>query len=336
MLEYLEELLSNKYQYELAQYKLIKAPVEKNKLLIPLSSVFGVIVILYILVLANVLPGFLNIFVVIAAFALLVLLPLKYGTKRSKEAALIITPKYLIQVVNKREFVIVEFNEISKYYETQQGEMIVYQGNKKVVIEKNAYKNKLTQLIDILEAKGKTFDKSKDYMIRPIEIVIEDGEITITDIEVVSTTDRIIEKYYKDYPMLTPGHVGGIIFRNSQVNEVIIDDNELILILDRFEVNPGHPENTTFESIIADECIVIFEDVQIKGVSKIDLHEKKPKIEKLVAELDSFVDEIEAGVISEWTIKKNLFHAKFAAGVYVYHVKIGNEEVLCGCKKTIK
>ena len=333
MFEYLEEVMKNKYNYDLSEKVVCRPPEEKNKLTLPLAIVFGVVFLVYILMISGVIPQFYNFFIVLLAFVLLILLPMRFGTKHNKYEALIMTPKYLIQIINKREFVIVDFDEITRYLETQKGEIVISENRKKIVIQKECYVGKLQPLTDILEAKGKTFDKSKDYMIRPIEIKIVDGEIHINEIEVVTKTDKIFEKYYKNYKMLTPGFVKEIIYRNSVVNEVEIDGEELVLKLDKFEVNPGHPENTKFESIIVEDCVTIFESVSIVHVNKIDTHEKKAIITKLEPTFDSFVDEIENGIIAEWNVKGKTFSVKFAAGVQLYEVSFKFNEVLNGWNK---
>lgn len=333
MLEYLKELMESKYEYNLDQMKICQPPEVKNKFIMPGLIAFGVIVLVYILMLSGVIPQFLNIFLVIVAFVLLVGLPFKLGPAQSKYAAMILTPKYLIQVVNKREFVVVEFDNITRYNLTTRGDIIISEKGKKIVLNQVCYEGKLEPLMDILEAKGKTFDKSKDYMIRPIEISIVNDEVIIKDIEVESTTDKVFERFYKDYKSLTPGFIKDVIFRNAVVNEVELDDEELVLKLDCFEVNPGHPENTKFESIIAEDCIVIFESIKVKSVTKVDTHKKENNTEKLPADVDSFIDEIEKGIIAEWTARGKTFHVKFAAGVLIYDVSFSYKEVILGWNK---
>ena len=101
--------------------------------------------------------------------------------------------------------------------------------------------------MDILEAKGKTFDKTKDYMVRPIDIIIADGEVKIVDVKITeSTIDKIVAEHYGSYEMLTPGFIDDIILLNSVIEEAYFKDSHLYMKISRIEVKPGHPENTLF------------------------------------------------------------------------------------------
>ncbi len=185
-------------------------------------------------------------------------------------------------------------------------------------------------IMEILEAKGKTFDKSKDYMIRPINIIISDNEVRIVDVKIEeSSTEKIVSENYKDYDMLTPGFIREIILMNSVIEDAYIKENDLYIKLSRIEVNPGHPENIMFKPQIATDCIIIFENVKILKIVK---KEARGGSNELVIKttLENLVAEIENGVISDWKHLEKDIDLQISVGLFILRTSFEYSEVIIG------
>lgn len=332
MIENLKVLLQTKYNYELNSKVLYKLTGKKTKFVRFFLFLFVVILALYVLGTLEIIDQYIDFFILLFAFFSLVMIPLGLRSNE-KDTILIITPRFIIQALGKTEFIIVEFDEITKYaFDEKQG-LAVFEKRKKVVVPFALYQERLEILIDILEAKGKTFDNTRDFMVRPIEIVIEDGEISIKDIEVLTSTDMIFEKYLSDYKMLTPGFVNEVIFLNSVVEESAKGENFIIFKLGKITVSKGHPENTTFDQVEAEDCIVIFEGPEINHVKYKDMSDSESEVIQLPADIRSFLGKIDKGIISDSEVKGRTFNVDFATGLEMYMVSFTFKDVIVGWNK---
>jgi len=333
MIEKLQKLLKSKFDYDLQDYAIYEIKRKQSKLFIVCAIIFLVPLLLYILDVTDVFNNFMNMAILIFSFIVLVIVPLALR-KGSKYEAIIVTPLHLIQRTAKQEFQIVEFDKVEKFALTKEG--IKVKGKRgTILLGLDLFREEIDPIIDILEAKGKTFDKEKEFMIRPIEIRIEDNKIIIVDLDEVETKeDLIYQKFAKDYDMLTPGFIKEIIFRNSMVSDSYVEDDNLIVKLNSFEVKGGHPENTTFDSLTAEDCIVVFEGVNVKQNMLQDLNKKDEPDKVLPLDLSIIPDYLETAVISHWKVSKTCIDLYFATGVNILKLCIDYKEVLIGWNKT--
>lgn len=330
MIERLKKLLLEKFEYELEDYALYEISRGKNKILPFTIALFAVSSVLLILNRTNIFVNFMNIGILIFLLIVLVIVPLAFQ-KGSKHEAIIVTPKYLIQRIAKKEYVIVEFDGVTGFKIEKDG-IIIIENKSRIVLGTDLFREEIESIIEILEAKGKTFDAEKDFMIRPILIVIENNKVSIEDDEKVTTTEKLFKKYQKLYPMLTPGFVNEILFRNSMIEDVKISLKSLVLILNGFEVKGGHPENTKFENLSAIDGILIFESIVFQKAVLEDLnHDNPPKVLKLG--LKGISQYLNKAVISEWKSNGNVMEMVFATGVHQLSTTFKYQEVIVGWKK---
>ena len=261
------------------------------------------------------------------AFFILVLVPLALRKGETYEV-LVLTPEMLIQQTTPTDVIAIAFDDIKKFGTDKNG-VFVKDSKSTISLDPSVLADSILILIEILEAKGKTFDKSKDYMIRPIEIIIENDEIKIKDIEQEETlTEKLVSENYKDYSMLTPGFLTDIILMNSVVEDSHIENENLFINLNRFEVNPGHPENTLFESQMANDCIMIFENVVIESITKKESRGTEEEV--IEPELNKLIAQIEKGVISDWKYSKNKIDLQFSVDLHIIRTSFTYEDVIIG------
>jgi len=256
MIEVLKKLLLDKFEYELNEFALFEISRAKNKVLPFTAGLFAISSVLFILDTTDVFANFMNIAILIFLLVVLVIVPIAFQ-KGSKYDAIIVTSRYLIQRVAKAEFVVIEFDKVTGYKEFKEG-ILIKEDKNKILLGMNLFREEIEPIIEILEAKGKTFDSEKEFMIRRINIIIEDNKISIEDDLKETSTEKLYKKYDKKFPMLTPGFFNEILFRNSMIEEVKVDAGNLVLYLSGFEVKGGHPENTKFENLSAVDGVLIF------------------------------------------------------------------------------
>ena len=329
MIENLNNYMRRYYNYKMIEYKACSSKREKSKLFLLPVSLFFVVGIGLILQIQNVIfVASLPIFIIIGIILIIYQIILIY--KNSPEV-LVITPEFMIKCVGKKRFIAIEFDEIRKFQVTNKDEIVISDRRNELLINTNYRKDDLGQIVDILEAKGKTFDKSREFMKRPIRISIVDNEIDIEDVkQEESTTEKLIGKYYQDYQMLTPGFISDVLFVNSIVEDVYALDNNLILKLNKIEVKEGHPENIGFDSIIASDCILIFENVNIKYVNTKEVRNEDAIEVVLDNDVDSLVSRVKKGVIANWKYRKNGVDLHFAVRLELLKTSLDYREVIIG------
>ena len=324
MIEKLTKLLLKEYSYELESHKVCFEEIKKSKIIIPAIILFIVITGIYIT------TDLFDLVVLGFAFFILVLIPVALR-KGETYNVVVITPELLIKQSKKNELVAIAFDDIKKFGTDKTG-VVLKDGKNSISLDPAILAEDILIIIEILEAKGKTFDKTKDFMIRPIKIIIKNNEVSIVDVEVEeSSTEKIVSENYKNYAMLTPGFIKDIILMNSVVEESYIKDADLYVKLSSFEVNPGHPENTMFESQVATDCIIIFENVEIDNISKKEA--RGSDVEVIQTSLDNLVEEIENGVISDWKYLKNGIDLQFSVGLHILRTSFKYSEVIIGWNK---
>lgn len=332
MIERLQKMLKSKLDYDLKEYALYEIKREMSKLVIGSLIVFMIFVVLFILDTSGTFASFMNLGILIFVFFVFVLVPLALK-KGSKHDAIIVTPDLLIQRTSKTDFSIIRFNDIERFLVTKEG-IAIKDKKSTVLLGLDLFREEIDPIIDILEAKGKTFDPEKEYMIREILVKIEDNEIIIIDIEKDEFSAKLYEKYNKDYEMLTPGFINEIIFRNSMVDSTSVNGDNIAFTLNGFEVKGGHPENTTFGTITVEDCILLFRDVTLKQLLLQNLNSKDKKDEELPLEIESFPQYLENAVISHWKSSGKDIDLYFATGVNILKTSFSFKEVIIGWNKT--
>ncbi len=330
MIDILSSLLKTKFNYELEDYAIYEIQNGKNNIRLISIVLFVVTLLLYGLNVLEVFENFMSLVMVIGSFALFILIPFVFI--KSKYDAIIVTPKYIIQRVTKSDFVVIEFDAITGFKIADDG-IIIRENSNKIVLCTNLFQEEVEPIIEILEAKGKTFDKKKDYMIRKIDIIIQDNKVSIEDIEEVTESDKIYMEYHEDFPHLTPGFINEIMFRNSEVEDVLYSSGNVFLYLNTLEVKGGHPENTTFDNLKANDCIVVFEKMKFNKFYKENLNDKaKPKTD-LSLDTEEASELLNNAVIHEWKNSDRKMRMSFASGVYMLHADFTYDEVVIGWKE---
>lgn len=326
MIDKLSKTLLNEYDYKLESYKVLHQEIKKNKTILPAIILFLVVVVLFFTVddVDFIVLGF--------AFFLLVIIPLALKKEESYDIV-VITPECLIKQVSKDKVSAIKFDEVLKFGTDKTG-VVIKDDKNSISLDPSVLKEDILTVIEILEAKGKTFDKSKEYMIRPIEITIVDNEVKITDIKLEeSQTEKLVSKVIKEYAMITPGFIEDINLLNSVIEGAYVEEDSLYIRISRFEVKEGHPENTLFESQVANDCIIIFENAHIASIVKKDAEGTSKKI--IEAPLENLVSGIEKAVISDWKCSKNSIDFQLSIELYIISVSLEYKEVIVGWNEFI-
>lgn len=326
-----KKIILKKYDYELGAHKICQNERPKNKVILPSFIIFLLILGLYFFqeqIFNKVVFDFL-----VVAFAAFAFILIPFGMKKGNRfQMLMITPDALIQRNSKKNIVLIPYEKIKKCKVDEKRNVILESGHLTIILEPKRIGSDLSIIIDILEAYGKTFDKNRDFLIRPVIIEILNGEVTIVDQKVEETeTERLVGKYSKMYPMLTPGFLDLIIIDNSVVERAIKVDNNLVLKINVIEIKEGHPENTKFESQVAEDCIIIFEAVDIEKIIRKDA-ENKEESKEISITLGTLVKKLSKSVISNWHLEDGVISMQFSIGVSILHVTMGYKEVVVGWK----
>ncbi len=331
MIERLQNLLTEKFSYTLKDYALFELKKEAGGFKKITLLLFLVLVVLFGLDFSEIFENFVSLWVLILGFVVLVLLPLMMS-KSSAYEAVIVTPKYLIQATSRTEFNVVEFDKVNRFKLGNDG-ILVQDSNASILLGLHLSRNEIDPIIDILEAKGKTFNPEKEYMVRPIEIQIINNKIQLIDIEVKSETDMIYEKFVDDFESLTPGYLDSILFHNSAVEHVEIFDKNIAFYFSSFDVKEGHPENTKFNKIVALDCVVVFANTTVKRAVLKHMNSDEPD-ETLEARPGVCKQYLENAVVSDWKVVGKGIEFTYASGVHVVNMVLAFDEVIIGWNET--
>ncbi|AIO18919.1 hypothetical protein KQ51_01040 [Candidatus Izimaplasma bacterium HR1] len=330
MVEILRRIMKSKFDYQLEDYAIHEIHRGRSRVVLYSTILFVVALIFYLLDVFEVFANFMSLGIIIVLLAVLIVAP--YSLTKSKFEAIIVTPKHLIQRISKREFIVLKFDEITDFKIGEEG-ILIKENKHKIVLSTDLFQEEVEPIIEILEAKGKTFDKEKDFMIRPIKVIINDNSVSIEDDEDITETEKIYEKYHHEFPILTPGFIEEINFRNSLIDDALIEGDNVFLYLSTLEVKGGHPENTTFDALHATDCLFVIENMKIKKLYREDLNSKDKEIEELPLDVEGALDYIEKAVINEWKLDGKTIEMSFASGVYMLHARITYDEVIIGWKQ---
>lgn len=330
MVENIKRILEQKYGIVLDEFAIYDAHVKKNHTFMIGGILFAILLLLFILGENNLLFQIDFIYVVFGLFVL-VLIPLALN-KKTEYRAIIVTPEALIQRTGKNTFAIVPFDDITAFDLTEHG--IIIKGNGEVIaLSLSMFREEIEPIIDILEAKGKTFEKGKEYMVRPIKIEIHDNTITIKDIDKKTKTDLVYEGYVKRYTYLTPGYLNEVMLRNCIVENISTKEDTIDFKLANFTIKEGHPENTHFDAIEVSDGILIFTKFKIKQIVLENSNDEKNPKKTLDPSVKNITKHVEDGVISDWDIKNKTIFFDFASGVHSLKVELAFDEAIVGWNK---
>lgn len=249
--------------------------------------------------------------------------------------ALLVTEKALIQRTSKESFSVVRFDNITDFKIDEKG-VTLREGNAMVRLSLKMPRSQMEPIIDILEAKGKTFEVEKAYLVRPISISFKHNKIMITDISQEETRDEMYSQFVGKYEYLTPGYLEEVILFDSIVTTLLKGTNYIEMKLTKFTVKDGHPENVTFDPLdIKDGCI-IFGKARIQKILYLVYDGEDAEIEELNPTFDNLKINIEKGIISDWTVGFNNINIEFAVGVHKLKTTIAFESIIVGWNLTVE
>lgn len=317
---------------DLQEHKLILPTYKRNKYAKYMYGAFGLIFLIYLVDLFTKMNLGINGLFVYVALTLLVLYPI--ATRQDNPYELLILTKVgLIKKINRKEFLIMSYSDITKFRQDDHA-VYLFQNREQMTLERHLYSEILPILIDILEAKGKTFDKEKDYMIRDIIIHFDGDNIKIEEVLQEETeTQKITEKLFRDYPHLTPGYIEEVIPKNAIIYDVIFDGPHLHMLCSRFDIKGNHPENITFDNIVVNDAILIFESAEILGFSARETNERSAPFHKVEINKENLVKYLKDSVIDDWRYDVKSIFLENKAGLGNVRIRIKYSEVLIGWKK---
>jgi hypothetical protein len=321
-----------KHSYEVNEYAFFEVPQQRSLTVIIGLVMFGLSVVVYLLdVILS--WGRFSPFLLLLAFVLFVLVPLA-TKKTNRYNAIVVTPEYLIQRTARNEFTAIRFDDVTEFKLTNSG-IFISAGRHTVVLALTMFREEIDPIIDILEAKGKTFDPEKEFMIRPVKILIQDNKITLEDVQETTKSDLVYATYADKYLMLTPGYLESILLRNSNVTGFgPLKDDVLPVRFDRFEVKEGHPENTTFDSVIGLDCILVFHQPKITKALRKNPHNPDEEDTDLTTDFKQLQKHMVNAVVTEWKVGKNHIDLLLGSGVHSITLGISYSDVITGWNKT--
>ena len=291
------------------------------------SAIFAVFLVIYLLEMFGIWDNFMSFGLVVFLAIFLVFVPLAFN-KGAKYDGIVVTPKYLIQKKDKNDFEVVAFDDVVFFNIGSEG-IKIKDKKSVIVLGLDMFREEVDPIIDILEAKGKTFDKEKDFMIRPIAIHIVDNKIVIEDLIVESKAEKLYQRFSDEFEVLTPGFINSITIRNTMIDDFVLDGNMIILYLNRFEILRDHPANTKFENTLVRDCVAIFSEVKIlKAVLANHNGKEEPKV--LPNTIAALKPHLKNGVFSEKSCKDDIVKLKLSAGIHQLTLEFEFEVVLIG------
>jgi len=325
------KLLQKKFDYVVEEHIYLEPKLKERKLLKMGLILFIVYLSLHAIQVFGVAELSLNFITLLLAFIFFVAFPINYK-REFRKGYMIITTDMIFQRVDQNQYVMIHYADITGF--DHDDNCIYISHNEDVIsIDLDKYNGHIAQVVDLLEAMGKTFDKDKDFMIRPIHVYIKDDALMFDDVKEEETkTESLTFDLLKEYDSVTPGYFNQVIPRNSTIYEAYIKDNNLYMELSHIEVNSDHPENTSFNMIKVKDAIMVFEDVKINALSKREENERKSPYNKLDASTEIFLNEIQKGVVSEWKFKQGEADFVFAVGVGGLKVNMTFNEIIVGWK----
>ncbi|MGS0971739.1 MAG: hypothetical protein ACVCEJ_00630 [Candidatus Izemoplasmataceae bacterium] len=330
MIAQIQKVMNKKAKYSFDSYSMKEANVKRSKLFPILSVLVLLIIIGYFLQTSGIISSeYYGLEVVIFAFLFLVLVPLAFHDKK-KFKYLVYTKEYLIKVKSKKDVEFVRYDDI-RSFSYKNDTIVLKDENNTLSLYVPYIKNELTTIIQILEAKGKTFDRNKAYMIRDIKLDFKDNKVIMYEIEAPETkTEKVMKAMYEEYKSITPGFTDEINIINSYVDKSSFKGGDLYFRLNRIDVLDNHPENTSFQTLTAKNAVLIFINPKIRAVIK---REQGKKDQELEPSLKSVILNTHNGIVSSFSVQKNKIEFKVGVGVAITQMTIVVDDVIIGWKE---
>lgn len=322
---YLEKI----YDFKLKSHKILVPKKDVNYLNIFAYLLFFGVTVLYVLDLFVYNWEYINFLIYWMAFFFLVAIPIS-TIKNYRKEIIIITPTDIIQRVGKKEFVLINFDEIT-YFNHFNNHIVLRQKKNEIEFDIKQYISHMGVLIDILEAKGKTFDKEREYMRRPIKIIVDNDNIIVEDcVEEITYIEELSSKIAKNYPNVTPGYMNELVFEDTSIFKAYYKGKDLYLECNGFVVQYNHPENTGFEKITVHDAIVVFIDfkpIDMRIKTKKDLEDKYEEIRPFKK---TIIEKFNKAVMIGLDSNDNEIDLTLHSGVDTVKVLFSYEDVLVG------
>jgi len=321
--------LEKKYDYKLKNHKILTPKMDISYIRVISYLLFAGVTVIYVLDLFVYNWEYINFLIYWMAFFFLVAIPISNRQYYRKEI-MIITPTELIQRVSQKEFVFINFDEIT-YFNHFDNKIVIRQKKNEIRFDVRKYLPHMAVLVDILEAKGKTFDKEREYMIRPIKIIIDEDNFRIEDTVLgISYIEELSAIIAKKYPNVTPGYMNEFVFEDTSIFKAYYKGKDLHLECNGFVVQYDHPENTGFDKIIANDAIVIFInfnpiDMRIKAKK-----DSEDKYEEIRPFKKTIIEKFNKGVMIELKEHDNEIDLTLHSGIDSVKVLFSFEDVLIG------
>jgi hypothetical protein len=329
MIENVQKVMNKKAKYNFDSYAMKDAHIKKSKVLPILAILVLLLTIGYFLQTAGVISEYYGVEVLIFAYLFLVMMPYALHDKK-KFKYLVYTKEYLIKVKGKNHLEFVKYDDI-RSFSYKNDTILLKDGKNSLELYVPYVKNELTTIVQILEAKGKTFDRNKAYMIRDIKLGFEDNKVILYEIEAPETkTEKVMKAMFKEYATLTPGFTDEINIINSYVDKSSFKGGDLYFRLNRIDVLDNHPENTSFQTLTAKHAIVIFVNPKVRTVIK---REQGTKDQELEPTLKSVILNTHNGIVSSFSIQNNKVEFKVGVGVAITQMTIVVDDIIIGWKE---
>lgn len=330
MIENIQKIMNKKAKYRFDSYAIKDTQVKKSKVLPILAILVLLLTIFYFIQNTSLLPGtYIGVEVLIFAYLFLVMMPYALHDKK-KFKHLIYTKDYLIKVKGKNSIEYINYDDIRSF--SYKNDTITLKDGKSTLSLYVPYiKNELTTIVQILEAKGKTFDRNKAYMIRDIKLGFEDNKVVIYEIEAPETkTEKVMKVMFKEYATLTPGFTDEINIINSYVDKSSFKGGDLYFRLNRIDVLDNHPENTSFQTLTAKHAVMILINPKVRTVIK---REQGKKDQELDPSLKSVILNTHNGIVSSFSVQNKKIDFKVGVGVAITQMTIVVDDIIVGWKE---
>ena len=330
MIEHIQKIMSKKAKYTFDSYALKDTQVKKSKVLPILAVLVLLLTVFYFVQDTSLLPQqYFGVEVLIFAYLFLVMMPYALHDKK-KFKKLLYTKDYLIKIKGKNSIEYVKYDDI-RSFSYKNDTILLKDGKGTMSLYVPYIKKELTTIIQILEAKGKTFDRNKAYMIRDITLGFEDNNVIIYEIEAPETkTEKVMRAMFKEYATLTPGFTDEINIINSYVDKSSFKGGDLYFRLNRIDVLDNHPENTSFQTLTAKHAVMIFVNPKVRTVIK---REQGSKDQELDPSLKSVILNTHNGIVSSFSIQNKKVDFKVGVGVAITQMTIVVDDIIVGWKE---
>lgn len=323
----IEKILEKKYKIHLTDYAIYDVK-EKNNNLFKWGIGIFVILVITLILLKTIFDVDISLIYILYGFFVFVMIPTALF-KQEEYRALIVTKDALIQRTAKHTFSIIKYDDIIMFNLTENG-IIIHSNNSLIVMSLKMPRSQMEPIIDILEAKGKTFESEKSYMVRPIDISFKNNRIIISDIAAEVSKDEMYEQFVGKYEFLTPGYLSEVILFDSIVTNVIDGKDHIEFKLNKFTVKDGHPENVHFDPIdVTDGCLILGK-AKIERIVYTVYSDDDAEVEQIKPTFNNLQINVENGVISDWQDGFKKLTIDFAVGVHNLKVTIAYHTVIVG------